>query len=88
MRNCVQSPRSNFKTVEQIKAEAYKEFVDRLKNSNEFYNSIRAIGNVDQADCVVNCIDNLLKEMLKGKLNSQKINDFYYKQIKEECLKL
>lgn len=29
---CVQGPCSNFKTVEQIKAEAYKEFVERLKS--------------------------------------------------------
>lgn len=28
---CVQGPCSNFKTVEQIKAEAYKEFAERLK---------------------------------------------------------
>ena len=47
----------------KIKAEAYKEFVNKLKNSNEFYDSIRAIGNVDKMDRVVNCIDNLLKEM-------------------------
>lgn len=51
-------------TVDEIKAEAYKEFVNRLKNSNEFYNRIRAIGNVDKMDSVVNCIDNLLKEMV------------------------
>lgn len=30
---CVQGPCSNFKTVEQIKAEAYKEFAERLKRS-------------------------------------------------------
>ena len=29
---CVQGPCSNFKTVEQIKSEAYKEFADRLLN--------------------------------------------------------
>jgi len=49
---------------DSIKAEAYKEFVNKLKNSNEFYGSIRAIGNVDKMDCIVNCIDNLLKEMV------------------------
>ena len=32
MEYCVQSPCSNFKTVEQIKAEAYKEFAERLKS--------------------------------------------------------
>lgn len=29
---CVQGPCPNFKTVEQIKAEAYNEFAERLKN--------------------------------------------------------
>lgn len=29
---CVQGPCPNFKTVEQIKAEAYKEFAERLKS--------------------------------------------------------
>ena len=48
----------------EAKAEAYKDFVNRLKNSNEFYSCIRAIGNVDKMDSVVNCIDNLLKEMV------------------------
>lgn len=64
MEHCAQGACPNFKTVEQIKAEAYKEFVNRLKNSNEFYNRIRAIGNVDKMDSVVNCVDNLLKEMV------------------------
>lgn len=32
MEYCVQGPCPNFKTVEQIKAEAYKEFAERLKN--------------------------------------------------------
>ena len=31
MEYCVQSPCSNFKTVEQIKAEAVKEFAEKLK---------------------------------------------------------
>lgn len=52
------------KIEKQIKAEAYEEFVNRLKNSNKFYNSIRAIGNVDQMDYVIDCIDALLKEMI------------------------
>lgn len=30
MEYCVQSPCSNFKTIEQIKADAYKEFAERL----------------------------------------------------------
>ncbi len=32
MEYCVQGPCPNFKTVEQIKAEAYKEFAERLKS--------------------------------------------------------
>ena len=32
MEYCVQGPCSNFKTVEQIKVEAYKEFAKRLKS--------------------------------------------------------
>lgn len=51
------------KCYKQAKSEAIKEFANRLKNSNGFYDSIRAIGNVDKMDCVVNCIDNLVKEM-------------------------
>lgn len=33
MEYCVQGPCSNFKSVEQIKAEAYKEFASRLKDA-------------------------------------------------------
>lgn len=51
----------------EIKSEAYKDFVNRLKNSNEFYNCIRAIGSVDKMDSVINCIDALLKEMVGEK---------------------
>ena len=50
---CVQGPCSNFKTVEQIKTEAYKEFAVRLKCG------------VPQETGVIRCpdVDNLLKEM-------------------------
>ena len=56
MEYCVQGPCPNFKTVEQIKAEAYKEFAERLKNKwfDERYDS----PDVDFDDF----IDNLLKE--------------------------
>lgn len=46
-----------------IKSEAIKEFAERLKNTNKFYDCIMAIRNVDKADCVFNTIDNLVKEM-------------------------
>lgn len=65
MRGCVQSPRSNFKTVEQIKAEAYKEFAERLKEKLEDCHII-SDGEYCGFDCgdVHKCIDNLLKEMV------------------------
>ena len=51
---CVQGPCSNFKTVEQIKSEAYKEFAVRLKCG------------VPQETGVIRCsdVDNLVKEMV------------------------
>ena len=54
---CVEGPCSNFKTVEQIKSEAYKEFAEHLKEmwSNNYYDS----PDVDFDEFV----DNLLKEM-------------------------
>ena len=56
---CVQGPCSNFKTVEQIKSEAIKEFAEKLKK--RFY--------LCAGRCVVNVyhIDNLLKEYEKGR---------------------
>ena len=55
---CVQGPCSNFKTVEQIKSETYKEFAERLKerwSNNDYYSP-----DVDFDEFV----DNLLKEMV------------------------
>lgn len=51
---CIQGPCSNFKTVGQVRAEAYKEFAIRLKCG------------VPQETGVIRCsdIDNLLKEMV------------------------
>lgn len=53
---CVQGPCSNFKTVEQIKSEAIKEFAEKLKK--RFY--------LCAGRCVVNVyhINNLVKEMV------------------------
>lgn len=50
-----------------IKSEAMKEFAERLKNTNKFYDCIMAIRNVDKADCVFDTIDNLVKEMTEEK---------------------
>ena len=51
---CIQGPCSNFKTVEQIKTEAIKEFAVRLKCG------------VPQETGVIRCsdVDNLVKEMV------------------------
>ena len=42
---------------------AIKEFAERLKKSDEFYNCIRAIGSVSRIDCLIDTFDNLVKEM-------------------------
>ena len=52
MEHCVQGSCSNFKSVEQVKAEAYKEFAEKLKKELSF-------GHYIQPDQ----IDNLFKEM-------------------------
>ena len=55
---CVQGPCSNFKTVKQIKYEAYKEFAEHLKemwSNNDYYSP-----DVDFDEFV----DNSLKEMV------------------------
>lgn len=53
---CIQGPCPNFKTVEQIKSEAYKEFAEKLKK--RFY--------LCAGRCVVDVyhIDSLVKEMV------------------------
>ena len=58
MEYCVQSPCSNFKTIEQIKAEAYKEFAKTVKD--KWFNKDYYSPDVDFDDFV----DNLLKEMV------------------------
>ena len=60
---CVQGPCSNFKTVEQIKSEAYKEFAERLNEEAQIADCF------DSYNMVVGThfIDNLLKEMVGEK---------------------
>lgn len=67
---CVQGPCSNFKTVEQIKAEAYKEFAEKLENICE---EIMAQGWNEKTAPIswsyayagfIDDIDTLLKEMV------------------------
>ena len=57
---CVQGPCPNFKTVEQIKAEAYKEFAERLKEYAYLDNGITGFQDmvVDLSD-----IENIADEM-------------------------
>lgn len=62
---CVQGPCPNFKTVEQIKTEAYKEFAEKLE---EKLCDCHTISDEEYCgfDCgdIHECIDNLLKEMV------------------------
>ena len=56
---CVQGPCSNFKTVEQIKAEAYKEFADALRK--HYDNPVCYLGG---SNGFFDNLDSLVKEML------------------------
>lgn len=56
---CVQGPCSNFKTVEQIKAEAYKEFADALRK--HYDNPVWYLGG---SNGFFDNLDSLVKEML------------------------
>lgn len=67
MEHCVQGSCSNFKSVEQIKAEAYKEFAERIKLSikaNVVESLCNDVRGVYKAEYVLDDIDNLLKEMV------------------------
>ena len=57
---CIQGPCSNFKTVEQIKAEAYKEFAEKLENEI----NRRTTLSRQQDKNVIHIMHNLLKEMV------------------------
>ena len=61
MEYCVQGPCSNFKTVEQIKSEAIKEFAEKLKEKS--FKTIRNYGLTKDV-VEVSTINNLLKEMV------------------------
>lgn len=56
---CVQGPCSNFKTVEQIKVEAYKEFADALRK--HYDNPVWYLGG---SNGFFDNLDSLVKEML------------------------
>ena len=65
---CVQGPCPNFKTVEQIKSEAVKEFAEKLKNEI----NIRTTYSREQDKNVMRMIDNLVKEMTEVEINQRK----------------
>ena len=58
---CVEGPCPNYKTEAEIKAEAYKEFAERLKEKSK--QGKGCLGNVYHSVDVAE-IDNLLKEMV------------------------
>lgn len=65
MEHCVQGSCSNFKSVEQVKAEAFKEFAERLKLHSYIMNDESQTGIINRYSVVtVNQIDNLLKELV------------------------
>lgn len=76
---CVQGPCPNFKTVEQIKTEAYKEFAEKLE---EKLCDCRTVSDGEYCgfDCgdTHECIDDLLEEMVgeeNDKLRENKSNE-------------
>ena len=68
MEYCVQSLCSNFKTVEQVKAEAYKEYHIKAKSCLKANRDVeQQIGNnyvVKRIKEIENRFDNILKEMV------------------------
>ena len=67
MEHCVQGSCSNFKSVEQVKAETYKEFAERIKLSikaNVVETLCNDVRGVYKAEYVLDDIDNLLKELV------------------------
>lgn len=67
MEHCVQGSCSNFKSVEQVKAEAYKKFAEKIKLSikaNVVETLCNDVRGVYKAEYVLDDIDNLLKEMV------------------------
>ena len=60
---CIQGPCSKFKTVNEIKSEAYKEFAYRLKQKSEYYENGQGWeGKI----CYDNDINKLVKKYEKG----------------------
>ena len=66
MEYCVQGPCSNFKTVGQVKAEAYKECLAKVKNYIKTHCNPygKPDFDYDTSIKILNFIDNLVKEMV------------------------
>ena len=61
---CVQGPCPNFKTVEQIKTEAYKEFANKLEEEYGIFTPL-GVNWIEEVKAVrVSDIDKILKEMV------------------------
>ena len=61
---CIQGPCSNFKTVEQIKSEAYREFAEKLKQHKRKMKGFDLNDEFWDYAILVETVDNLLKEMI------------------------
>lgn len=84
MEYCVQGPCSNFKTVEQIKAEAYKEFAKRIQK--EIENAYNNNSNVlhDHISKHAECLNYEFIATVRGKMTAlQGLDDFIDNLLKE-----
>ena len=81
---CIQGPCPNFKTVEQIKTEAYKEFAKRLKNKikTECNPYGKPTYDYDTSISIMNYMDNLLKEMV-GERRMTDLQNWLFADINE-----
>ena len=80
---CVQGPCPNFKTVEQIKTEAYKEFAEKLEEKLCDCHTV-SDGEYCGFDCgdTHECIDDLLEEMV-GERKMTDLQDWLFADINE-----
>lgn len=84
MEYCAQGPCSNFKTVEQIKAEAYKEFAEKIKQEiKEAYDSNIEVLN-EHFEKHRGCFNDTFVGIIKGKNNALLgLSDFVDNLLKE-----
>lgn len=84
MEYCVQEPCSNFRTVEQIKAEAYKEFAEKIKQEiKEAYDSNIKVLN-EHFEKHRGCFNDTFVGIIEGKNNALLgLSDFIDSLLKE-----